>query len=117
MAGTLTLSGLACGLASGEQIIGPNTMAGGAIIGAIIPVTLVTGDNTVSVPPLAVAVAVFVPSTNTAEIKVRTNLNSFEAGLPINPSGPWFAWPLYTGTTSVILNAASGGATISVVFI
>lgn len=117
MAGTMTLTGLASGLLSGSKDIGPYTMSGEAEIGQITDVTLATGDNTFTVPSGAVAVAIFVPSTNTAELKVRTNLNSGDAGLPVNPSGPWAAWPLYTGTTSVIVNAASGGATIELTFI
>lgn len=117
MAGSFTISGMSAGLASGSKIIGPNTMPGGSIVGEILDATLATGDNTFTVPTGAVAVAVFLPSTNVAAIKVRTNLDSGDAGLPVNPSGPWFAWPLMIGTTSLILNAASGGAVVEITYI
>jgi hypothetical protein len=117
MAGSLTLTGMAAGLASGYKTIGPSTMTGSSIIGTITDITLVTGDNTFAVPTGASGVAVFLPSTNVAVVKVRTNLNSGDAGMPVNPGGPWLAWPLASGTTSVILNASVGGATVELNFI
>lgn len=117
MAGSFTLTGMAAGLLSGQKIIGPNTMTGGEIVGQISDATLATGDNTFSVPTGAVAVAVFLPAANTTEITVRTNLNASDGGLPVGPAGPWFVFPFFPGTTSVILNAAAGGAVVELTFI
>jgi hypothetical protein len=117
VAGQLTVTGLAAGLASGQKTIGPNTMTGTSVVGQISDVVLTTGDNTFVVPTGAVAVAVFVAVTNTSAIKIRTNLNSADAGLPINPAGPWVVFPLATGTTSVILNIVAGGAGAELTFI
>jgi hypothetical protein len=117
MAGQFTIAGLAAGLASGAKTIGPNTITGGSAIGQISDLILVTGDNTFTVPAGATAVAVFISTTNTSAIKFRTSANAADAGLPINPAGPWIAWPLVAGTTSVIINAASGGASVELNFI
>ncbi len=117
MAGSITITGLSAGLASGEKILGPNTMSGGAIVGEITDATLSSGDNTFSVPALAVGCVLFLPSTNTATINIRSNLNPSDTGFPVNPSGPWIAWPLATGTTSVIVHASAGGAIVELWFI
>lgn len=117
MAGTFTITGLAAGLSSGSKTIGPNTMTGSAVIGEVLDATLSTGDNTFAVPTGASAVTVFIATTNTAEIKIRTSLNPVDVGLPINPAGPWVTWPLFSGTTTVVLNAASGGAAVELTFI
>ena len=92
-------------------------MTGQNVVGQVLDANLATGDNTFSAPTGAVAVAVFISTTNTAAVTIRTNLNSGDTGLPINAAGPWVVWPLYTGTTSVILNAAAGGAAVELTFI
>ena len=116
MAGTLTINGLAAGLVTGEKIIGPITDSGSAVVGQITDLTLSSGDNTVTVPTGATHVLIVVGSTNTVQLKLRTNLNSGDGGTPFGPTG-FVKWPLYTGTTSLIINAASGGATIELSFI
>jgi hypothetical protein len=113
----MTITGMAAGLPGGEVIIGPVTATGAVVVTGYQSYTLATGDNTYPVPAGAVSVAVLSPSTNTAELKVRTNVNSTDGGLPLNPAGPWLKWDLYPGTTSVIVNAASGGAVITLWFI
>jgi hypothetical protein len=117
MPGTFKLTGMASGLESGQKFIGPNTMEGGATIGQISDATLATGDNLFPVPTGSVAVAVFLPFTATATVNLRTNLNPLDAGVPINASGPWFVFPLATGTTEIILNVSSGGAVVELTFI
>jgi hypothetical protein len=117
MPGSLTLTGLVAGLASGEKVIGPSTMTDVSVVGQITDITLVTGDNTFAVPTGAVAVAVFLPSTNASNITFRTSANSGDSGLPINPSGPWFVIPFAGSPTSVILHATSGGASVELNFI
>lgn len=117
MAGTFTITGLAAGLASGSKTIGPNTMTGSAVVGTVIDATLSTGDNTFAVPTSASACTIFISTTNTAVLKIRTNLDAIDGGLPINPAGPWISWPLAPGTTSVIVNAASGGASVELTII
>jgi len=115
MAGTLTITGLAAGLASGEKTIGPLTMVGTASVGEIRDLALTAGDNTIPVPAGAAAVAIVPADTNTVVVKLRTNLNSTDAGLPVSTVG-FLAIPLAAGTTSLILNAASQ-ANVEVTFI
>jgi len=114
MPGTLTIAGMSAGLASGQKTIGPVTMTGVSTVGSIVDTSLGSGDNTFSLPPAAnnetiSAVVIFLGST-TATVKVRTNLNSGDAGTQIAPSVgaglPFAVLPLPAGVTSVILNAS-----------
>jgi len=114
MSGTLTVTGLATGLLSGEKVIGPITMSGSATVGEIRDLALAAGDNTIPVPAGASAVVVVVAPTS-GTISLRTNLNSTDAGLPFGPTG-WLAIALASGTTSLILNA-SAPASVEVSFI
>jgi hypothetical protein len=114
MAGTLTVSGLAAGLATGSKQIGPLTMVGSASIGTTLDVTLATGDNTLAVPANATAVVLALPASNTATLKVRTNADS--GGLSLGLSG-FLVVPLPAGATSVIVNASAGGTQVEATFI
>lgn len=116
MAGTLTISGMAAGLLTGQKTIGPITMTGNQVIGQITDLTLAAGDNTIQVPSGATAVLIELGATNTSELKLRTNLDNTDGGAPFGPTG-FVVWPLYTGTTSLIINAASSGGTIELSFI
>jgi hypothetical protein len=116
MAGTLTIGGLAAGLLTGQKVIGPVTMTGSAVIGTVTDLTLASGDNTIAVPAGATAVMIELPASSVVELKLRTNLNSSDAGTPFGPSG-FVVLPVYSGTTSLIVNAASGGGTIEASFI
>lgn len=119
MSGTLTITGMSAGLPGGEIISGPVTMTGSSLVGSLQSAALAVGDNTFSVPAGAVAVAIFPTGSTAATVKVRTNLNSGDAGLPVGPySGLGFAvFPLPTGVTSVILNASQSVATVQLFFI
>lgn len=119
MAGTLTVSGMAAGLVSGEKLIGPVTTTGDNVIGQIDDATLNSGDNTFSVPSGAIKVAIFLSSAPAVTVKIRTNLNSADAGLPIAPvSGtPWFVMDLVTGVTEIILNSSGSLPEVELTFI
>lgn len=119
MPGTLTVSGMSAGLTSGYKVIGPITITGANQIGEIIDATLSSGDNTFTVPSGATAVLVALGQAASTTVKVRTNLNSGDAGLPIGPfSGTgWAAFPLVTGVTQVILNASGTVGPIELSFI
>ena len=119
MSGTLTVSGMAAGLVSGEKLIGPVTTSGSNTIGQIDDATLAAGDNTFAVPSGAVAVAIFLSSAPSVTVKVRTNLNTGDGGLEIAPvSGtPWFKMDLVTGTTSIILNSSGSLSGVELTFI
>jgi hypothetical protein len=109
MAGTITISGSSSSLSTGSKTIGPITITGSAAIGEILEVNLGSGDTTIAVPAGAVAVVIVPPAANAVALKLRTNLNSGDAGLPIHPTSPTvYAFPS-TPPTSLILNAA--GAT------
>jgi len=116
MAGTLTLSGLAAGLLTGEKVIGPLTDTGTAVVGQIQDLTLASGDNTLTVPTGATHIAIQLPATNSLTLKIRTNLNSSDGGMPIGPTG-FVKLPLPSGTTSVIVNANGTGGAIEATFI
>lgn len=116
MSGSFTITGNEQGLLSGGKTVGPYTVSGTVTLGQITDVTLVTGDNTLTVPSGATAVLIVVASGNTAALKVRTNLNSGDAGLPIGTAGPILV-SLASGATSLIVNAAAGGGTIEATFI
>jgi hypothetical protein len=121
MSGTLTISGMAAGLPFGEEIIGPLTITGANVIDQVDGTTLNTGDNTFSAPTGSVAVLIVLGNGGVAAtVKARTNLNSGDAGLPLSPfSGIGYAvFPLSTtGVTSVILNASTSVADVSLLFI
>lgn len=111
MAGTLTVTGLAAGLASGEKIIGPLTATGTALISTIVSSTLASGDNTFSVPDGAVAALIVFPTAITATVKVR--LNSDTGGCTVAPvsSNSYATIPLISGCSSIILNASAAVST------
>jgi|SRR5581483_3820926 len=111
MAGTLTVSGMVLDLISGEKVIGPETVTGTATIGQIDDLTLPAGDTTVSVPFGATYVLLVFAPANSVQIKVRTNLNASDVGLLAGPAG-WMVFPLPAGTTSLILNAGTGGGAV-----
>lgn len=116
MAGTLTVGGLAAGLLTGEKVIGPITDTGAAVIGQVTDMSLASGDNTISVPVGATHVLIVLPATNALELKIRTNLNSGDAGMPLGPTG-WVKFPLYAGTTQVIINAPGSTGPLEATFI
>lgn len=113
MSGTLTVSGMAAGLPFGEEIIGPLTMVGASVIDWVNGTTLNSGDNTFTLPsgvtPTAVLIVLGTAGV-TATVKVRTNLNSGDAGLPVAPFSNigYAVFPLPSGVTSVILNSSTG---------
>lgn len=118
--GTVTLTGLSAGLASGEKIIGPVTYTGTTPgVGEIIDSSLASGDNDFAVPPGASFLVLFLGSSPGVTVKVRTNLNSGDAGLPVAPYGGsgFVAFPLASGVTTVILNASAGLTGIELSFI
>lgn len=116
MAGTLTVGGLAAGLLTGVKQIGPLTDIGTAVIGTVTDLTLAAGDNAIAVPSGATHVLIELPASSTVPLNLRTNLNPGDGGLPFGPSG-WLKVPLVSGTTSLIINAASSGGVIEATFI
>lgn len=119
MAGTLTITGMSAGLPAGEIITGPVTMTGSSLVGALQSATLAVGDNTFQVPAGSVAVAIFPGEAPAATVKVRTNLNSGDAGLPVAPYPGlgWVSFPLPTGVTSVVLNASQTVSIVQLFFV
>ena len=115
----MTIGGMSAGLASGAKAIGPVTTTGLNTVGTILDESLAVGDNAFAVPSGATSVAIFLGYAPAVTVKVRTNLNSSDAGLPISPmSGtPWFKMDLPTGVTSVILNASGSLAGVELSFI
>ena len=110
---------MSAGLLTGEKIMGPITTTGTAAIGGITDTTLSAGDNTFAVPTGAVKVLINLGTGVGGIVKLRTNLNSGDAGLQISPySGTgWDGFDLPAGTTSVILNANGSVGPIELSFI
>jgi hypothetical protein len=120
MAGTLTIGGLAAGLASGYKAIGPITMTGTAVVGQVTDASLSSGDNAFTVPSNAYAVAIFLGANAvSATVKASTNLNSGDGGIELAPTtGAVFAvLPLPVGTTTLTLNSNATVANIELSFI
>ena len=85
MAGTLTVTGMSAGLLTGQKTLGPLSFTGNTAIGGITDASLSSGDNTFSVPTGAVAVLINLGNSPGVTVKVRTNVNSTDAGLEIAP--------------------------------
>lgn len=122
MPGTLTVSGMSAGLASGQKTVGPVTMTGVSTIGHLVDAQLSSGDNTFTLPSgeTFAAVAIFLGAT-VATVKVRTNLDSGDVGVQIAPPAAagisWCVLPLPSGVTSVILNASTTVSGVELSFI
>lgn len=120
MSGTLTIGGMSAGLPSGYKVIGPVTTSGNMAIGQITDASLTSGDNTFSVPSGATSVAIFLGTEPSATVKVRTNLNIGDAGLPVAPLAEaisWMKFDLVTGVTNVILNSSASLTPVELTFI
>lgn len=121
MPGTLTIAGMAAGLKSGINTIGPVTSTGVSTVGSRIDTQLAVGDNVFTLPEgeTVVSVAVFL-GTVTATVKIRTNLNEADGGLQIAPAQgagiPWTKWELPAGTTRVILHSSQVVPEVELVF-
>jgi hypothetical protein len=116
MSGSLTIGGMSAGLLTGQKIIGPLTMTSGAPVGEILDINLKTGDNTIPVPEGATAVLVALPVTNAVAVKLRTNLNPGDTGLPLGLTG-YAVFAIAPGVTSLILNAAAASNAFELSFI
>jgi hypothetical protein len=119
MAGTITVTGASSSEPTGQRVLGPSVIQGRQVIGETLAISLTAGDNTVTIPANAVAAWIQAPINGNATISVRTNLNSTDAGLPINETGSPFIYPFPSAApASLIIKASSGEAAfLSVVFI
>lgn len=115
----MTVSGASAGLATGQKVIGPITTTGNNTIGTILDDPLASGDNTFAIPVGASKVLINLGQGVSATVKLRTNLNSGDAGLPIAPytTTGWTAFDITTGMTSLILNASTTVTQIELSFI
>ena len=111
MAGQIVITGASPGEPAGQRWFGPLTINGSTTIGESLYVALSSGDNTFTVPTGAVAALIVPPTGNTTVLKVRTNANSADAGLPLYAGALPFVYPFpATAPTSLIINAASSVA-------
>lgn len=108
-AGTFTITGLSSSEPTGERVLGPVTIQGSQVIGETLAISLTSGDNTVAVPSGAVAAWLQAPINGSATLTVRTNLNSTDAGLPINATGFPFIYSFpASAPATLIINASAG---------
>lgn len=118
--GTVTVTGMASGLPAGQFTIGPLTTTGtNPAAGGILPGALASGDNTFAVPAGVVKAVICLGTAPAVTVKLRTNLNSGDAGTPIAPyAGIGFTVvDLPAGVTSLILNSSGALAGIELTFI
>ncbi|HTG20903.1 MAG TPA: hypothetical protein VK681_12735 [Reyranella sp.] len=116
MPGQITIGGKAEG-PTGQIDIGPSTMTGSSVVGAVETLELVSGDNAVPVPKgTTAAVVVFTADYEGGEVKLRTSLNPGDAGLPLTAQG-YAVLPLAAGTTSLILHSSGSTSPVGVTFI
>ena len=119
MAGSLTLGGMADGLLIGQITVGPSTINGKENIGEVINATLEANvDFVVKVPAGAVAWACVFTFKGEApgEVKVRTNLNNADTGMPIGTEG-FAAQRLASGVTELKFKSASPPSIFQLTFI
>jgi hypothetical protein len=119
MAGSLTLSGMADGLLSGQVTFGPSTMAGKVANSEILNIELVANtDYVVKVPSEAVAFGVFFTfeATSAPELKLGSNLSATATGFPV-PAQGFACLPLYLGTTELKFKAVSPPPVFQLAFV
>lgn len=117
--GTYTVTGASAGTPTGQKIIGPITFTGTtAGIGSTNDVTLVSGDNTITVPTGASGVVITLGSGPAATVQIRTNLDTGTgcSMAPYSGTGA-IAFPITTGVTSLILKSSTTQAGVEVSFI
>jgi hypothetical protein len=101
--------GMADGLLIGQVTVGPSTVSGKAAISEVINVELASNvDFVVKLPPESAQFAGVFTFTgeNSTEVKLRTNLNPTDTGLPI-PAQGWFSIPVYGGVTELKFKASA----------
>lgn len=108
MAGSaLSIQGSIQSLAFGSITIGPLPVQNSGLVGEALNVTLGSGDNTIAIPTGCGFAVIVPPSANAVALKLRTNLNSGDGGLPISAANFTFYDWLGLSPTSLIINAAS----------
>jgi hypothetical protein len=118
---SITVSGLTPNDPAGAREIGPLTISTDQNVGETWAGVLSNGDNTIAVPPQAVA-AIVIPPANASPtlLKIRTSFNTSDAGLPLYGYGlPFvYAWGPNAIPNSLIINSNSPvSAETTVVFI
>jgi hypothetical protein len=92
----------------------------GTAIGSTLVGPLKAGDNRYEVPSEAVAALIFPPSPNGPELRVRTNRNEADAGLPVSEGQPSiYSLPASAPavTTLIVHSSAACPSAASVVFV
>lgn len=113
MAGQVTITGNDTGSPAGQRVLGPLTVVGSATVGATSVEGLASGDNTLSVPPGATGCVIIPPQNGAVALKLRSSLNSGDAGLPISANQPSeYTFPTGGAPTTLILNAGSAQAAL-----
>jgi len=117
MAGSLIISGHSATEPAGERNFGPISIIGKAV-GETLAVPLKLGDNVFTIPEEMVAVEIIPPTGLSAELRVRTNRNEADAGLPISENNPTvFSLPATLPTSLIVHASAAVANPISLVFI
>jgi hypothetical protein len=108
MAGSFNITGHSETEPAGERNFGPITIQGTVVIGETLAQPLVSGDNHFSVPESAVACLIVPPVNSAAELKLRTNKNESDGGLPISESNPTLlSFDKASAPTALIIHASA----------
>jgi hypothetical protein len=106
MPGQIVISGQITGVPQGVVKPGPFSIAANSSSECSIPaLTLLSGDNTITVPTWAAGVLIIVPTTNDVELTLKGA--SGDTGIPISAEEPTLLPFRVTPPSSFIINAAS----------
>lgn len=113
--GSVTIAANVSGLPAGSVSVGPLTVSLSNAVGEILPVTLASGANTITVPSGVTCVLV-VPSSGTSYGGTITWKGvSGDTGVAVSTINPTLVSVAST-VASFVLTASTTGATVSVAF-
>jgi len=111
---TLQLTGSVAGLPTGSKAITVPTLQVSNAVGSITDLSLLSGDNTVSIPTGATRAVVLIPDTNTTLVRLKGIVA--DTGIAIAKTG-WSVLSFDAVQTSFVLNAAGPVSGIEISFI
>jgi len=111
---SLQLTGSVANLPTGSKAITVPTLQVSNAVGTITDLSLISGDNTISVPTGATRAVILIPDTNTSLIRLKDNVG--DTGIAIALTG-WLVLSLDSTQTVFILNAAGPIAGLEISFI
>lgn len=103
--GSVTISGTITGLPIGSKVVGPYQIAPTGLVDQVTDITLVSGDNTITVPATATGCVIIPPPVNTVVLKIKGV--GGDTGIVISKINPFILCFDTVPPASFIINAAS----------